>query len=121
MTGEKLWATKTAGEFLYDGYNDPLLTIASSMPQLTQTQFTEDKFAWFYKRNNTSEQDGHFIMDTGEDDISKIGRVRSWNFKTRSDFFEDECGEVRGTIGDIYPPGQNKNTPVEMFSAEFCK
>jgi hypothetical protein len=121
MTGQMPWVTKTAREFLYDGYNNPLLTIASRMPQLSQTRFTEEKFAWFYKRNNTSEQDGHFNMDTGEDDISRIGRVRSWNFKNRSNFFGDECGEVRGTIGDLYPPGLNKNMPVEMFSAEFCK
>jgi hypothetical protein len=121
MTGQTLSVTHTAGEFLYDGYSNPLLTIASRMPQLAQARFTADKFAWFYKRNNTAEQDGHFNMDTGEEDISRIGFVRAWNFKNRSDFFEDECGEVRGTIGDLYPPGQSKTTSLEMFSAEFCK
>jgi hypothetical protein len=121
MTGETVWLTKPVSQFLYEGYSDPLLTIASRVPQLAQTRFTGEKFAWFYRRNNTSEQDGHFNMETGEDDISRIGLVRSWNYKNRSDFFEDECGEVRGTIGDLHPPGQRKKTPVEMFSAEFCK
>lgn len=121
VTGETLWLTKTVGEFLYEGYTDPLLTIASRVPQLAQTRFSGDKFAWFYRRNNTSEQDGHINMETGEEDISRIGLVRSWNFKNRSDFFEDECGEVGGTVGDLYPPGRKKNTPVKMFSAEFCK
>jgi hypothetical protein len=91
------------------------------MPHLAQSPFPAEKFAWFYKRNNTSEQDGYFNVETGEDDISKIGLVRSWNFKNRTDFFEDECGEIGGTIGDLYPPGQKRNTPVQMFSAEFCK
>lgn len=121
VTGETVWLTKTVREFLYDGYSDPLLTIASRVPHLAQTRFAGEKFAWFYRRNNTSEQDGHFNMETGEEDISRIGLVRSWNFKNRSDFFEDECGEVRGTIGDLYPPGQKKHTSVKMFSAEFCK
>lgn len=121
MTGQKVWVTKTVGEFLYYGYSDPLLTVAKQLPHLAQTEFTADKFAWFYKRNDSSEHEGVFNMETGEDDISKIGVLRSWNFKNRSDFFEAECGQINGSVGDLFPPGQTKDKPLQMFSAEFCK
>jgi hypothetical protein len=49
VIGETVSITKTVAEFLYEGYNDPLLTIAARVPHLAQTRFAGEKFAWFYK------------------------------------------------------------------------
>ena len=35
-----------------------------------------DKFGWFYGRNGTTWSDGHLTMDTGTDDITKLGDIR---------------------------------------------
>jgi hypothetical protein len=121
MGGQKVWITRTVGEFLYHGYSDPLLTVATKFPRLVQVQFTADKFAWFYKRNGSSEHEGVFNVDTGAEDISTLGTVRSWNFKNRSDFFQAECGDIKGSVGDLFPPHQRKDKPLQMFSAEICK
>jgi len=120
-TNHKVWTTKTAGEFLFDGYSDPLLTAAALAPSLSQTTFTGSKFAWFYKRNDSFNHDGVYNIETGEEDVSKLGIVRSWNYKNHSDFFESDCGQVKGTIGDLFPPGLKKNTPLQMFAAEICR
>lgn len=121
MTNQKVWTTKTAGEFLFDGYSDPLLAAAVFAPSLSQIQFTGNKFAWFYMRNGSFDQEGVYNVETGEEDMSKLGIVRQWNYKNHSDFFEAECGEVKGTVGDIFPPGQKKGTSLQMFVSEICR
>lgn len=35
-----------------------------------------DKFGWFYARNGTTWSDGVLTMDTGTDDIAKLGDIR---------------------------------------------
>ena len=35
-----------------------------------------DKFGWFYERNGTTWSDGVLTMDTGTDDIAKLGKIR---------------------------------------------
>jgi hypothetical protein len=121
MMGQKVRITKTVGEFLFDGYSDPLLTAAAIAPNLSQAKFKGSKFAWLYMRNDSSDQDGIYNVETGENDVSKLGLVRSWNYENHSDFFEADCGQVKGTVGDLYPPGQKKSTPLQMFTSEICR
>ena len=49
--GSKLYVTKTAGEFLFDGYDDPLLHIKPP-PSLGIDVPPYDKFGWFYLVSN---------------------------------------------------------------------
>jgi len=121
VTRHNVWTTKTAGEFLFDGYSDPLLTAAALAPSLAQTKFTESKFAWFYKRNDSFDAEGVYNMETGEEDVSKLGTLRSWNYKNHSDFFEADCGQVKGTVGDLFPPGLKKSTPLQIFVSDICR
>jgi hypothetical protein len=121
ITGQKVWTTKTAGEFLFDGYSDPLLTAAAFAPSLAQTKFTGSKFGWFYMRNDSLDPDGVYNVETGEEDVSKLGFVRALNYKNHTGFFDADCGEVKGTVGDLFPPGQKKSTPLQIFAAELCK
>ena len=106
---------------MFDGYTDPLLTAAAFAPSISQTKFTGDKFGWFQMRNDSFDAGGVYNMETGEEDVSKLGIVRSWNYKNHSDFFEADCGEVKGTIGDLFPPGLKKNTPLQLFVSDICR
>jgi hypothetical protein len=121
MTGQKVWVTKTTGELLFDGYTDPILTMAVTMKSLADTKIPVDKFGWFYGRNGSSEFDGVFNMETGEEDISRLGVLRQWNYRNRTDFFEGDCGQVNGSAGEFFPPGQTREKPIEMFSADLCR
>jgi hypothetical protein len=121
MTGQNVWVTKTAGELLFEGYSDPLLTMAVKMPHLAQTKIPADKFGWFYTRNGSAEFDGVFNVDTGEEDILQLGKLRRWNYSNRTGFFEAECGHVIGSSGELFPPGQTKDKPVVMFSSDLCR
>jgi hypothetical protein len=121
MTGQKVWVTKTTGELLFEGYSDPILTMATKLPNIAQTKIPADKFGWFYRRNGSTEFEGVFNMETGAEDISQVGILRHWNYMNRTNFFQAECGQVNGSSGELFSPGQTKDKPVEMFSADLCR
>ncbi|XP_069695598.1 protein croquemort-like isoform X2 [Periplaneta americana] len=121
FTGQKVWTSQTVGDLLFYGYSDPLLTLANKMQSITNKQVPGDKFAWFYKWNASSDYEGLFNMETGEDDMYKLGLLRTWNYKNQSDSFAHECGHITGSTGELNPPGQRRDKPLEIFNTEFCK
>ncbi|CAB3360083.1 Hypothetical predicted protein [Cloeon dipterum] len=116
----KRHVTKKVREYLFEGYDDSLISLADKLPALANIEIPFDKFGWFYKRNNSDEYDGFFNMDTGADDINKVGRLRNWNFANRTKFFPSSCGMVNGSAGELWPPGQTK-TNITMFSPDICR
>lgn len=49
MFRQQIFVTKTAGEILFDGYEDPLLDMAKSLPSsATGGAPPVDRFGWFY-------------------------------------------------------------------------
>lgn len=48
--GQKLHNTKTADEWLFTGYNDPIISIARDMASLLgMGDIPFDRFGWFYQ------------------------------------------------------------------------
>ncbi|XP_069695590.1 protein croquemort-like isoform X2 [Periplaneta americana] len=121
MTGQKIWITKMTGELLFEGYSDPILTMAVKMPHLAQAKIPADKFGWFYQRNGSADYEGMYNMETGAEDISRVGQLQQWNYDNRTDFYEAECGLVNGSAGELFPPGQTRDKPVQMFSSDLCR
>ena len=121
MSGQHLWITKTAGELLFDGYDDSLISFASKLPHLQGGDTVYDKFAFFYNRNGSYTYDGTFNMETGEEDFSLLGRLREWNYRNRTDFYEAGCGMINGSDGSFYPPGNPREKPLELYLNHFCR
>jgi len=49
LFGTRLVVRKKVREFLFDGYNDPLLDLASIIPpEFVPVSIPFDKFGWFY-------------------------------------------------------------------------
>jgi len=105
------------------GFDDPLLKAMNSLKNLLHGMVPDgaftDKFGFFYKRNGSTIADGVFNMFTGKDDIKKMGQMHSWNYSTQH-FFPGECGRVKGSAGEFYPPGLNA-TYIEMYSNDLCR
>jgi hypothetical protein len=116
MFKKNLWVTKPVSEFLFDGYTDPLLTLQG----LSSTQVPVNRVGFFYGRNDSATFDGVFNVETGTDDFTKRGIIRSWNYKN-STLYDDECEGVRGSAGDFFPPVQTKHTTLEMFIPDLCR
>jgi len=111
-----IFIKKTIGELLFDGYQDTVMEIGSSMnkeyeykddgdysdygddgdyemdlgdvgdwkrrKREIEDEQKMDKFGWFYNRNGTTWSDGVLEMYTGEEDISKLGKIASWQGRT---------------------------------------
>lgn len=116
---------------LFDGYHDDFLTLARAMPFVD----VQDKFGFFYKvrtgggktphpeallqKNATVGTDGHFSMATANDE--NFGRILTWNYSNRTNYYEGSCGDIRGSAGEFYSTDRTKDSTVEIFSAELCK
>ena len=84
-----LFKSVSAGEILFDGFSDPLLTVGSLFAKPGQSidyrkyfnlnivgGIPMDKFGWFYARNGTTWSDGVVTMSPRTDDIAKLGDIR---------------------------------------------
>ncbi|KAJ8959905.1 hypothetical protein NQ318_011642 [Aromia moschata] len=115
-----LHVTKTVGEILFDGYEEPILSTLSMMPINV-----EDRFGIFYKtilffsrKNGTPGLDGVYSMSYENDE--HFGRILTWNYRNQTDFFEGHCNDIRGSAGEFYPMNQKRDRLV-LYSAELCK
>ncbi|EZA62873.1 hypothetical protein DMN91_003151 [Ooceraea biroi] len=109
---------KTVDELTFTGYSDSLFTMGKMMASDDVPPY--DRFAWFYMRNGTTDLDGHFNMETGEDDISQLGILRKWNYNDAIKFYKSPCNIVEGSAGEFWPPDRTKDD-ITLFSTELCR
>lgn len=116
MVDQKLIITKTVNELLFEGYNDKMLDIARKL-NVTEIPFT--KFGWFFERNGSASYDGTFNMLTGSSDLGELGLLKEWNFNNKVSYYPGECGIVKGTNGDLWPPLPDNET-ITFFVSDIC-
>ncbi|XP_076174152.1 protein croquemort [Ptiloglossa arizonensis] len=114
--GQQLVITKTVNELLFEGYDDVMLKIAR---KLNLTKIPMDKFGWFYERNGSASYDGTFNMLTGTSNIMELGMLKSWNYEKTVNYYPDQCANVTGTNGDLWPPLQDNKT-ISFFVSDIC-
>ncbi|XP_054852060.1 scavenger receptor class B member 1 isoform X2 [Eublepharis macularius] len=114
---QKGFMNRTVGEILW-GYEDPLLKFLNTIkPGLVPFN---DKFGLFVDFNNSHM--GMFTVNTGVDDISKVQMVDNWNgLKKVSYWRSDQCNQINGTAGELWPPFITPSTPIEFYSADACR
>lgn len=64
---------------------------------------------------------GHFNINTGKDDISKIGVTRTWNYVNATPYFKRPCNDVHGSGGEFYPPQLTTDRLITIFHGELCR
>ncbi|GAB1863256.1 Scavenger receptor class B member 1 [Camponotus japonicus] len=119
LLDRNLSTIKTVDELLFTGYSDSLLTMGKMMVNDPEIPIF-DRFGWFYTRNGSIMFDGHFNMETGEDDISQLGILRKWNYKDTTKFHKSPCNLVEGSAGEFWPPGRTKDDII-LFSSDLCR
>lgn len=121
LYNQKLTVTKTAGELLFEGYEDDMVLLAKSLPFLAGEEIPFDRVGWFYMRNNSADLTGWYNVDTGEKDIKNIGALRNWNFADTNGAFEGDCGKIGGSGGEFYPPKQKRGDSISLFTPDMCR
>lgn len=120
LRGGSLFVTKNVGEFLYDGYEDPLLDfLKDSDSDVFYIPF--DKFGWFVDRNNSWSYDGVFNMNTGDNDILEMGMLNMWNNETTTPFYSGGCSAINGTTGELWPPQLKPDRDLTLFVSDICR
>jgi len=135
--GARIFVTRSIAELLFDGYEDTVMEIGSSLDseddyfddeeyemevEEDTNKIPMDKFGWFYKRNGTSWSDGDLAMHTGAQEMSLLGRIASWNRQSRTDAYPGECGQVRGSSDGLFPPGlAGSADQISIFSTDLCR
>ncbi|XP_043065297.1 LOW QUALITY PROTEIN: protein peste [Drosophila ficusphila] len=118
MYSQKVSVTKTAGEMLFTGYEHPLVNLGKV---LTPQDVPYDRIGFQYQRNGSTSFDGDINMFTGADDIAKMGQIYTWNNLTHSGAFEGTCGQVRGSMGEFFPPNLTPKDSVYMYMPKMCR
>lgn len=117
---DEIVITKTVDEFLFTGFDDPLLKILNTLHKYFPNLFPAslDKFGWFYQRNMSSTADGLFQMNTGVDDLSQLGNVVTWNRRNKLNFYSGHCQEIKGSLGELWaPPSEDQ---ISLFATDIC-
>ncbi|RWS03199.1 Protein croquemort-like protein, partial [Dinothrombium tinctorium] len=119
MTGSVLYPHHTAGELLFNGYEDPLITFARKF----HFNVPYDKFGWFYGKNNTA-SDGKFRIFTGVSNLADIGKMFEWNGETKLKAWSSNCNKLTDdTPGEIFAPFTTDSPRkfVKIFVGEICR
>ncbi|CAO4386106.1 unnamed protein product [Caenorhabditis nigoni] len=129
LLGEQPIRTVSAAGTLFDGYNDPLITLINS--PLTKTllailgnpiQLPQVPMGGFFPQYSHT-CDGNYTIRTGKDNTDYTGQITSWNGMTHLPWWKDQTiADVRGSCdGTIQKPGIQKKDSVVQFQSFLCR
>ncbi|BFF95494.1 protein peste [Drosophila madeirensis] len=118
MYDQRLAITRSADEWLFKGFEHPFISLGKL---LRPEDVPYSRIGYQYPRNGSSEFDGDINMFTGADDISKMGQIYTWNNLTHTGAFPGACGQVRGSMGEFFPPNLSTNDTVYMYMPKMCR
>ncbi|KAK6100601.1 CD36 family protein [Brugia pahangi] len=109
----------TVNQMLFEGYEDPLirkicdnslihnLCIAAGIPM--RIKFLE---------NGTD--NGEYLIDTGLEDNSKIGRVYQWNGQNETPWWSTaQARKINGTDGELFSPFLSESNNLPIFIGDL--
>lgn len=65
--------------------------------------------------------DGIINMNTGEDDLTKMGSIYYYNYANQTQNFEADCGHVTGSLGDVFGAIPSREKRMDIFIARLCR
>ncbi|XP_040570236.1 scavenger receptor class B member 1 [Lepeophtheirus salmonis] len=101
------------------GYHNPLIKLGNDILPRDE-RFPFDKFGILIGKNGSTS--GKFKIHSGVDNLSNLGEIMSFRGKDKLDVWSgDQCNDIRGTDGTIFPPGFAKNKTLYVFSPDLCQ
>ena len=110
--------TRTANQFLLEGYDDIMVDIANYLPFIATEIPRFDKFGWLFVLNGSSVFEGTLNIDNGEE---RNFEVQKWNYQSKVSQFDGPCSKIEGSsAGELFP---HKITPtyVQIFVPQICR
>ncbi|XP_067625977.1 protein croquemort isoform X2 [Eurosta solidaginis] len=119
--GGALYATHTAGEWLFDAFYDELLDYAMKLNSSLSPPIDTNEFAWFLNRNGSKEFDGLFTIHTGQGNLRQMGEIKFWNGLNHTGYFDDECGRINGSTSDLWVPNRSHDEYITIYITDTCR
>lgn len=118
--GGKLYVTKPVREWIFEGYQDDLIDFLNRF-NTTKIKIPYKRFGWLVDRNDSLHYDGLFTIHDGQDNLARLGELSQWRGNTQTGYFPAPCGQVKGTMGDIFPPHLQTNQSLTIFVTDACR
>lgn len=118
---ESYFVTATAREWIFEGYDDGILSIFNPLRSVTEFPIPLERFGWLSGRNGSAAFDGVFTMKTGVDDLSNLGMLERWNYMNSTPYYEGHCGKVDGSSGELFPPMKEIQDYTKAFASDLCR
>jgi len=104
------------------GYQHPLVDLANQI--LPDEEKLPPLYGYFYGKNESA--DGEFLIETGREEISKLGSIVSFNnenylTKWGNASTDAQCNKIHGTDGSLFPPFVSKNHTFFIFQKDLCR
>ncbi|XP_038214929.1 protein croquemort-like isoform X1 [Zerene cesonia] len=117
MVHTNMFMTANVSSWLFDGVEDPLLNLATRIPNLPYS-IPFDRFGWLYTRNGSAEFDGVFVSNTGASDFFNLGLIEKWQHTKRT-VYRGKCGDLEGSSGELWAPQRGLNE-LHIFAPDIC-
>ena len=62
-----------------------------------------------------------FNVETGANGMHTFGKIKNWNYKNHTPYYEGHCGDVTGSGGEFWPPKRTKYEDVTFFAPDLCR
>lgn len=84
--------------------------------------FVNFMIIFVHKLQTNGSSIGRFKVFRGKKNIRDLGRVLEYNGATEMDaWYEDECNQINGTDGTIFPPFYEKEEGYTIFIPQMCR
>ncbi|VVC41559.1 CD36 family [Cinara cedri] len=121
LSNIKPYVTKTAGDFIFEGYDDPLLNVAIQLKRFFPLDLPFKKVGWFYGMNMSTSADGLINMFTGKGDIDRLGLLHSVNYKSNLNNFNEDCSHSNAaSAGDLWPEHTASEPNASIYVPTLC-
>ena len=61
-------------------------------------------------------------MRTGQEDITSLGEIVSWNQANTTQAFQGDCSKLRGSAEGLFPPGLTEaSDSISIYSTDLCR
>nr|CAI5846185.1 unnamed protein product [Callosobruchus analis] len=115
----KPFMTASAHSFIM-GYDDKLFDMSKGFSRINNIE-TPDKMGLL--ASNVGVNKDEFVMNTGKNDINKVGTIEEVNGETQLSYFStNECNRISATDGVNYPPNLiQSRSPVRYLFLPACR
>ncbi|KAK7079347.1 hypothetical protein SK128_013894 [Halocaridina rubra] len=115
--------TKSVGELLFYGYDEPLLTKLGDLSK--DPAHIRGKFGFFYPKNNSN--DGYYSVKSGIFGMEDYQIIASWRGSPNVDFWKEDmwggnaCNMINGTTGNQFPRPVSKTKRLYLYTSDLCR